>query len=187
MNTLVQVLDCTLLMHSATQSVRMGFTGAAQDATDVHCICGLCGSIRSGPRKWVRFDLSGVSAWPTLGPQSLRAYRPPKRRKGAKARLEVDRPGGPLFVPPSVEIVADSNPIDSDASFQVEVAAAPSRVQPPRAAKLRRMAIVEASDFGPASSSTGSSSSSSSSGNSSNSDSESGGANDGSVASCLHE
>ena len=89
-DTLVQVPDCTLLMHFATQSVRLGYTGAAQDATDVYCICGMCGSMRSGPREWVRFDLSLVSSWPTLGLQSLCVYRPPKRRKGAKARKEVD-------------------------------------------------------------------------------------------------
>ena len=89
--------------------------------------------------------------------------------------MEVYRPRGPLFVPPSVEIVADHNPTDSDASVQAEVADAPSRVQPPRAAKLRRVAIVEASDSGQASSSTGSSSSS---GGSSSSDSDSGGYRD---------
>ena len=180
-DTLVHVPDCTLLMHSATQSVRLGYTGAAQDATDVYCICGKCGSMCSGPREWVRFDLSVVSSWPTLGLQSFRVYRPTKRRKGAKARKEVDRPRGPLFVPPSVEIVADPNPIDSNASFQSEVADAPSRFQPPRAAKLRRVAIVEASDCGQASSS--STDSSSNSGSSSSSDSDSGGASDGSVAS----
>ena len=39
-DTLVQVPDCFLLMHFATQSVRIGYTGAAQDAIDVYCICG---------------------------------------------------------------------------------------------------------------------------------------------------
>ena len=134
--------------------------------------------MRSGPRKWVRFDLSIVSSWSTLGLQSLRVYRPPKRRKGAKARSEVGRPRGPLFVPPSVEIVADPNLVDSDASFQADVVDACSRVQPPWAAKLRRVAIVEASDSGQASSS--STSSSSSRGSSSNNDND---ASDGSVAS----
>ena len=177
----MQVRDCTLLMHCATQSVRLGYTGVAQDATDVCCICGQCGSMRSRPREWVRFDLLVVSSWPTLGLQRLRFYGPPGGRKGAKATKEVDRPRGPLFVPPFVEIVADPNPIDSDASFQAEVADAPYRVRRPRAAKLRRVAIVEASDSGQASGSTGSSSSSS--GSSSSSDSDSGGASDGSVAS----
>ena len=180
-DTLVQVHDCTLLMHSTTQAVRLGYTGAAQDATDVYCICGQCGSMRSAPREWVRFDLSVVSSWPTLGLQSLRVYRTLKRRKGAKARKEVDRPREPLFVPPLVEIVADPNPIDSDASFQAEVVDAPSRLRPPLAAKLRRMAIVEASDCGQASSS--STGSSRSSGRSSSYDSDSGGASDGNVAS----
>ena len=104
--------------------------------------------MRSGPREWVWFDLSVVSFWPTLGLQRLQIYKPRERRKGAKARKEVDRLWGPLFVPPSVEIVADPNSIDSDASFQAEVASAPSRVQPPRAAKLKRVAIIEASDSG---------------------------------------
>ena len=126
--TLVQVLDCTLLMHSATQPLRLGYTVASQDATNVYGICGQCGSMRNGPRKWVHFDLSVVSLWPTLCLQSLHVYKPPKRRKGAKARKEVDRPRGPLFVPPSVELVADPNLIDSDASFQAVVADAPSRV-----------------------------------------------------------
>ena len=71
-DTLVQVPDCTLLMHPATQSVRLGDAGAAQDATDVYCICGQCGSMRSGPREWVPFDLLVVSSWPILGLQSLR-------------------------------------------------------------------------------------------------------------------
>ena len=60
------------------------------------------------------------------------------------------------------------------------MADAPSRVQPPRAAKLRRVAIVEASDSGQASSS--SIGSSSSSGSSSSTGGDSGGASDGSVA-----
>ena len=81
-------------------------------------------------------------------------------------------------MPLSVEIVAHPNPIDSDASFQADVADAASHVQPPRAAKLRRMAIVEASDSGKAST-TGSSSSN---GSSSSSHSDSGGARDGGVA-----
>ena len=122
-----------------------------------------------------------MSSWPTFGLQSLRVYRLPKRRKGAEARKEVGRPRGPLFVPPSVEIVADPNPMDSDASFQAKVADAPFRVQPPRAAKLRRVALVEASDSGQASSSN--IRSSSSSGSSGSSGSDSGGASDGSVAS----
>ena len=84
-------------------------------------------------------------------------------------------------MPLSLEIVANPNPIDSDASFQAEVANAPSRVQPPRAPKLRHVAIVEASDSRQASSSsTGSSSNNYSS---SSSDSYSGGASDGSGAS----
>ena len=127
-DTLVQGPDCTLLMHSATRPVRLGYTGTAQDATDVYYICGECGSMRSGACEWVRFDLLVVSLCPTLGLQSLRVYRPPNGRKGAKARKEVDPPRGPLFVPPSVEITADPNPIDSDASFQAEVADAPSHV-----------------------------------------------------------
>ena len=169
------------LLVPLTQSVTLGYTSASQDATDVYCICGKCGSVRSGPRKWVRVDQSVLSLCPTLGLQSLCVYKPPKRRKGAKARNEVDPPRGPLFVPPSVEIVAGPSLIDSDASFQAEVADAPSRVQPPRAAKLRRVAIVEASNSGQASSS--SSGSSSNSGSSSSSDIDSGGASDGSVAS----
>ena len=81
-DTLVQVHDCTLLMHSATQSVRLGYTGAAEDATHVYCICGQCGSMRSGPHEWVRFALSAVSSWPTLGVQSLHVYRPRWRSRG---------------------------------------------------------------------------------------------------------
>ena len=99
----------------------------------------------------------------------------------ANVPLGTLNPRGPLFVPPLVEIVADPNPIDSDASFQAEVADAPSRVQPPWAAKLRRVAIVEASDSGQASSS--STGSSSNIGSSSSSDSGSGGVSDGRVAS----
>ena len=99
-----------------------------------------------------------------------------KRRKGAKAGKEVNRPHGPLFVPPSFEIVADPNPIDSDASFQAEVVDAPSRVQPQRAAKLRRVAIAEGSDSGQASSSSTCSSKQ-------QCDNDSGGATDRSVAS----
>ena len=38
--------------------------------------------------------------------------------------------------------------IDFDASLQADVDDAPSSVQPPRAAKLRRVAVVEASDSG---------------------------------------
>ena len=34
-DTLVQVPDCTLLVHSATRPVRLGYTGVAQGATDV--------------------------------------------------------------------------------------------------------------------------------------------------------
>ena len=132
----------------------------------------------------MRFDLSIVSAWPDLSLQSLREYKPPKRWKGAKARKQTDRPRGPLFVPPSIEIVADPNPVDSDASFQAEVAEVSSRVQLPQAAKLRRVAIVEVSEVEvirqPSSSST---SNSSGSGSSSSNDSDSDGASDGSVAS----
>ena len=109
-DTLVQLPDCTLFMHSATQSLRLGYAGAAQDATVVYCIRGQCRCMRSGPREWVRFDVSIMSLWPTLGLQSLRVYRPPKRWKGAKAKKEADRPRGPLFVPLSVEIVDDPNP-----------------------------------------------------------------------------
>ena len=155
--------------------MRLGYTGAAQDATDVYCVCGKCGSMRSGPHEWVRFDLSVVSSWPTLGLQSLRVYKPPERQKGVKAQKEVDQPRGPLFVLPSVEIVADPNPIDSDAAFQAEMDNAPSHVQPVRAAKLKRVPIVEASDSRQASSNRSSSCSSSN-------DSDSCGASDGSVA-----
>ena len=84
--------------------------------------------MRSGPHTWVRLDLAVVSAWPALGLQSLGEYKPPKRPKGAKARKEVDLPRGPFFAPPSVEIAANPNLVDSDASFQAEVAMAPSRV-----------------------------------------------------------
>ena len=87
----------------------------------------------------------------------------------------------PLLVPPSVEIVAAPNPIDSHASLQAEVADTPSRVQPARAATLRHVAIVDASDSGQASSS--STSSNISSGSSSNNDSDGGSVSDGSVAS----
>ena len=157
LNVLVQVPECTLLMHSATCSVRVGYNGATQDASDVYCICGSCGSIRSGPRQWVPLDVSRVTAWPTLGLQSLRVYKPPKKRKGKK---DLERPRAPLFAPVSVEIVADPNLVDLDASFPAEVADAPSPVQPVRAAKLRRVHIVEALDWdvtGQASSSSSSS------------------------------
>ena len=93
MDTLVHILDCTLLMHCATQPLRLGYVGATQDATDVYYICGLFGSmhpwIRSGTREWVRFDMSIMLLWPTPGVQSLRVHRPPKRRKGPKTRKEL--------------------------------------------------------------------------------------------------
>ena len=143
LNVLVQVPECTVLMHSATRSVRLGYDGAAQDASDVYCICGSCGSIRSGPRQWVPLDVSVGTAWPTLGLQILLVYKPPKEGKGKK---NLERPRAILFAPASVDIVADHNPLHSDASFQVEAADAPSRVQPVRAAKLRRVPIVEALD-----------------------------------------
>ena len=85
-DTLVKVPDCTVLMPSATESLRLAYNGATQDATDLYCVCGQCGCMCSAPHELVRFDLSVVSSWPTLGLQSLRVYRPPKRRKDAKAR-----------------------------------------------------------------------------------------------------
>ena len=175
-------------MHCATQSVRLWYTGAAQDANDVYGVHGNYGSMRSRPHQWVHCNMSVVSTWPDLGLHSLREYKPPKRRKGAMVRQQIDCPRGPLFVPPSVEIIADPHPIDSDASVQVEVAEAPSRVQPPRASKLWRVAIIETSDaevtWQPSSSrSSSSSSSSSSGGSSSSSDSDSAGASYGTVAS----
>ena len=60
-DTWVQAAKCTLLTHCATPSVRLGYTEAAQDATDVYCVCGSCGSMRSRPHQW-RFDLSVVLA-----------------------------------------------------------------------------------------------------------------------------
>ena len=45
----------------------------------------------------------------------------------------------------SVGIVADPNPADSDASFQGEVGEAPPRLQPARAAKLKRVGTIEPS------------------------------------------
>ena len=154
-----------MLMHSATRSVRLGCDGAAQDASESYCIYGSCGSIRSGPRQWVPLDVLVVTAWPTLGLQSLRVYKPPKKRKGKK---NLEHPRAPLFAPASVEIVADPIPVDSNASFRVEVADAPSRVRSVRAAKLRRVAMVEALDSdvtGQASSSSSSNSSSDSASN----------------------
>ena len=62
LNVLVQVPECTMLMHSAGRSVRLGYDGAAQDASDVFCIYGYCGSIRSGPRQCVPLDVSVVTA-----------------------------------------------------------------------------------------------------------------------------
>ena len=166
-------------MHSATRSVRLGCDGAAQDASDVYCICGSCGSIHSGPRQWVPLDVSVATAWPLLGLQSLRVYKPPKKRKGKK---NLERPRAPLFAPASVEIAADPNRVDSNASFRADVADAPAQVRPVRAAKLRRVAIVEAID----SDVTGQASSSSSNSNSSSdsvSDSYSGSDSPGSAGS----
>ena len=82
-DVLVRALEGTFLMHSATCSVRLVYEGATQDASDVYRICGSCGSLRSGPREWVRLNVSVVAAWPTLGLQSLRVYKPPKKRRGA--------------------------------------------------------------------------------------------------------
>ena len=112
LNVLVQVPECTMLMHSATCSVPLGYDGAAQDASNVYCICGSCGSICSGPRQWVPLDVSIATAWPTLGLQSLRVYKPPKKRKGPEGKKNLERPRAPFFAPASVEIVADTNHVD---------------------------------------------------------------------------
>ena len=61
-DVLVQVPECTLLMHTTTRSVQLGHEGAAQDASDVYCFSRCCGSLRHGPRKWVPFDVSLVEA-----------------------------------------------------------------------------------------------------------------------------
>ena len=112
-----------------------------------------------------------------LGLPSLRVYKPPKKRKGPKGKKNLERPRAAFFATTSVEIVADPNPVDSNASFRAEVANAPSRVQPVRAAKLRRVPIVEVLDSdvtGQASSSSSSSSRGSSSDSDSVSDCDSG-------------
>ena len=133
-------------------------------------MCGSCGSIHSGPRQWVPLDVSVVTRWPTLGLQSLRVDKPQRNERVPRARRIWSALWPLFFAPVSVEIVANPNPVDSDASFRAEVADAPSRVQPVPAAKLRRVRIVEALD----SDVTGKASSSSSSSSDSVSDSDSG-------------
>ena len=49
-------------MHSATPLVQLRYEGATQDAYNLCYICGCCGSLYSGPHKWVRLDVSVVSA-----------------------------------------------------------------------------------------------------------------------------
>ena len=71
-DVLVRAPECILLMHSTTRLVKVGYEGATQDASDVYCICRCCGSLGSGPREWVRLDVSLMAASPTSGVQSLR-------------------------------------------------------------------------------------------------------------------
>ena len=136
------VPEYRLLMHTSIRSVRLGYAGASQDASDVYCICGCCAFPHSGPRKWVPLDVSVVEAWPTLGLQSLRVYKPCKKRRGADTRKPGERYWVPIFAPMSVEAVDDPNPVDPNASFQAEVPEAPPRVQRERPAKLKRWLLL---------------------------------------------
>ena len=57
--------------------------GAAQDATEVDCMCGFYGSLCHTPHAWVPLDVTVGEQWPTLCLQSLRVYKPPKKRRRA--------------------------------------------------------------------------------------------------------
>ena len=87
----IRVSECTVLMHTTTCSLRLGYKGVAQDASVVYCICGFCGSLRSGSSEWLHLDMSVVAAWRTHGLQVCVCIN--LARNG-----EVSRPRGMLTV-----------------------------------------------------------------------------------------
>ena len=82
-----------VLCHPQTQSllVQLGIEVAVHD---VYCICGRCGSERSGRREWVAFQLEVLQGWPTFSYISVGSFVPSRQRRAeAKAQRMAERKG----------------------------------------------------------------------------------------------
>ena len=121
---------------------------------DIHCICGRCGTKRSGVRQWIAFSIEILQGWPTFSYVAVAAFLPRRQRKAeAKAGRQERKKGRVVVVPRSsgVAIVPDPTHLDLSAEYvpPLDVSGAEGstqRTQPARAAKLHRRIPVDAQD-----------------------------------------
>ena len=142
-----------VLCHSVTQSILPQLDPTALEH-DIYCICGRCGTKRSGVRHWIAFSIEILQGWPTFFYVAIGAFLPRRQcNAGAKARRQEQKKGRVVVVPCSsgVAIVPDPTHVDSWAEYVPPrdvsgVEGSTQRTQPPRAAKLHRRIVVDAED-----------------------------------------
>ena len=142
-----------VLCHPQTRSVLVQL-GSEVDAHDVYCICGRCGSERSGRREWVAFHLEALQGWSTFSYVSVGSFVPSRQRRAeAKAQRRAKRKSRVCTVQDAqqVLVVPDPSQVDSSAEYVPpghvpEEDGSVQRILPMRSAKLHRRIVVDAGD-----------------------------------------
>ena len=108
-----------VLCHPVTQSILLQLDPTVLEH-DIYCMCGRCGTKRSGVRQWIAFSIEILQGWPTFSYVAVRAFLPRRQRKAeAKARRQERKKGRVVVVPRSsgVAIVPDPTHVDLSAEY----------------------------------------------------------------------
>ena len=74
-----------VLCHPVTQSILLPLYPTVLEH-DIYCICGRCGTERSGVCQWIAFSIEMLQGWPTFSYVAVGAFLPRCQRKAeAKA------------------------------------------------------------------------------------------------------
>ena len=143
-----------VLCQPQTQSLLVQL-GCQVDAHDVYCICGHCGSERSGRCEWVVFQLEVLQGWPTFSFVLVGPFVPIRQRRAeAKAQRRAKRKGRVCTIQDAQQVLVVPDPLQVDSSAEYvppghvpQGDGSAQRILPMRSSQLHRRIVVDAEDW----------------------------------------